>query len=481
MLELQSDYSFQITEEMAERGAALNEIGAALREALQGGHPELKVLQSNGAGNAAKVPWVNIADPQRSTSPTDGYYLVYLFSRDGSAVYLSLDLGVTRLDRSDAVEMVRAARRLLPNAALADTTAQPTEAMDLADNNLGRKYELGNIEAIRYDADDLPADDALLADLEAMIARMQQLPPRLGELAGVAGADELRIEYVPSQASRAASLARELTWPVERAEEALDVLASERPQIALYGPPGTGKSFVAKRIAAASIGSADAHRTRFVQFHSSYGYEEFVEGLRPTATAKSTLEFVRTPGVLLRLAQEINADGLTRALIIDEMNRANLPRVFGELLYLLEYRDDVVNLMHEESFRLPRELQFIGTMNTADRSAQGLDVALRRRFEFFELLPDVEVLREHYRRGSVNALGERLYEGFEELNRRLRAELASNDLLIGHSYFMKPRMDEKVLGQLFRRQLMPLLEDYFFMDRSRLADFELNEMFNVHA
>lgn len=481
VLELQADYSYQITEQMAERGVALSEIGAALRAALEGHEPPLKVFQSNGVGNAAKVPWVNIADPGRSTSPTDGYYLVYLFARDGSAVYLSLDLGVTRLEPSAALTMVEEARRSLQQAPQPSTTVVPTQEMHLADNNLGRKYELGNIEALRYAADDLPSDEVLLDDLQAMISRMTSLPLRLGSGEARPQPAPLRVEYLPSLASRAEALARELTWPRERAEELLEVLASDTPQVVLYGPPGTGKSHVAKRAAAAALGDADPHLTRFVQFHSSYGYEEFVEGLRPTATEKATLEFVRTPGVLLRLAQDINADGHPRVLVIDEMNRANLPRVFGELLYLLEYRDEAVQLMLEESFRLPRELKIIGTMNTADRSAQSLDVALRRRFEFFELLPDVHVLRAHYGAGATNALGERLYDGFENLNRRLREDLASDDLLIGHSYFMKPHMNEQVLGRIIRRQLRPLLEDYFFMDRARLNDYQLHEVFKMNV
>lgn len=482
VLELQADYSYQITEQMAERGVALNEIGAALRAALEGHLPPLKVFQSNGVGNAAKVPWVNIADPARSASPTDGYYLVYLFARDGSAVYLSLDLGVTRLEPSVVREVVDRARHFLREAPQPSTTVAPAPEMHLADNNLGRKYELGNIEALRYSAADLPSDATLLSDLRAMLSRMTSLPQRLdsGE-EETAKPTPLSVEYLPSVASRAEALARELTWPRDRAEELLDVLASETPQVVLFGPPGTGKSYVAKRAAAAALGDADPHLIRFVQFHSSYGYEEFVEGLRPTATEKATLEFVRTPGVLLRLAQDINADGRSRVLVIDEMNRANLPRVFGELLYLLEYRDEAVQLMLEESFRLPGELKIIGTMNTADRSAQGIDVALRRRFEFFELRPDAQVLRAHYAAGATNVLGERLYEGFETLNRRLQEDLASGDLLIGHSYLMKPYMDDQVLGRVVRRQLRPLLEDYFFMDRARLSEYQFDELFKVNV
>jgi 5-methylcytosine-specific restriction enzyme B len=106
-------------------------------------------------------------------------------------------------------------------------------------------------------------------------------------------------------------------------------------------------------------------------------------------------------------------DGQPQVLIIDEINRANIARVFGELMYLLEYRDQQIDLMLHEEFKLPKNLYIIATMNTADKSTRVMDAALRRRFDFFQIEPDVEVLRKHYEvDGNLNSLGEELFSGF---------------------------------------------------------------------
>lgn len=121
--------------------------------------------------------------------------------------------------------------------------------------------------------------------------------------------------------------------------------------------------------------------------HPSYGYEEFVEGLRPIADDKGAITFARVNGVILQMAEEMEGSDETRVLVIDELNRANIPRVFGELLFLLEYRDKTIDLQFSPGFSLPANLKVIATMNTADRSTRSIDVALRRRFEIFECPP----------------------------------------------------------------------------------------------
>src|SRR4029077_1405184 len=126
-----------------------------------------------------------------------------------------------------------------------------------------------------------------------------------------------------------------------------------------------------------------------VQFHPSYGYEEFVEGLRPVV-ADGAVSFQRVDGVILQMASVMASTEATHVLIIDELNRANIPRVFGELLYLLEYRGQAIDLQYSERFRLPSNLRIIATMNTADRSIRSIDVALRRRFEVFECPSDAD-------------------------------------------------------------------------------------------
>ena len=223
-----------------------------------------------------------------------------------------------------------------------------------------------------------------------------------------------------------------------------------------------------------------------VQFHPSYGYEEFIEGLRPTwDDRKGGVVFRPVEGIVLRLAGEVRKSEKDHYLIIDEMNRANLPRVFGELLYLFEYRgpDDFIELQygsywddlgHEAQFRLPPGLHFLGTMNTADRSIRSIDSAMRRRFDLFFCGPDTELLAKWYRRPENTNLVPDLFAGLDALNARLQAEFDEHHL-VGHTFFMKQSMNADVLQSVWNRQVQPLIGEYFF-DRPTLAsEFTVGE------
>lgn len=265
-----------------------------------------------------------------------------------------------------------------------------------------------------------------------------------------------------------------------RKNEMLASLMDKSPQIVLAGPPGTGKTYVARELANILLrqhGVSEDDYTTLVQFHPTYGYEDFVEGLRPVANEQGQIEFKAVSGPILRLAKEIQNDEIPRVLIIDEINRANIPRVFGELMYLLEYRDETINLMLHSGFKLPRQLYIIATMNTADKSTRIMDAALRRRFDFFTLDPDVEVLRRHYESGeAVNELGEELYEGFLKLNATLADDLDKHRL-IGHSYFMEKYFDVQTLRARWDRQIGPLLDEYFFERQATENQYSLEGFF----
>ena len=186
-----------------------------------------------------------------------------------------------------------------------------------------------------------------------------------------------------------AALADRLYLPADFLEE-IDTLLKEKKQVIFQGPPGTGKTYVAQELAQYIAGSKD--RVTLVQFHPSYAYDDFVQGYRPTTLENGQPGFRLTDGPLLRAAHRAALDksGARHFLIIDEINRGNISKVFGEMYFLLEYRNHKINLQYssEDEFSLPENLYIIGTMNTADRSIALVDLALRRRFYFVEFHPD---------------------------------------------------------------------------------------------
>lgn len=142
---------------------------------------------------------------------------------------------------------------------------------------------------------------------------------------------------------------------------------------------------------------------------------------------------------------------------------------------MLEYRNKEIRLMLDsEKFSLPSNLIIIGTMNTADRSTRSLDIAMRRRFSFFELLPDVEILKKFYNSGlNTNKLGHELFSGFESLNSKLRSDLDKH-FMVGHSYFMRSEMDSQALEMIWNQEIFPLIEEYFFDNDDRTSEYSIN-------
>jgi 5-methylcytosine-specific restriction protein B len=269
----------------------------------------------------------------------------------------------------------------------------------------------------------------------------------------------------PEPTSLTFELLQEITgWDAERLRELIEAIRDGRRQVVLAGPPGTGKTWVAKHVAR-FVTDDRPGCVRLVQFHPSYTYERFIEGLRPRIAKSGGVEFGREDGIVLDVVAKIaDADALT-VIVIDEMNRANLSKVFGELMYLFEYRDEPVDLQYSAGFRLPRGLRFLGSMNTADRSIRTLDVALRRRFDVFECPPDRQVLERYYS-SRVNSVPD-LFTGFDALNAALSEQLDRHHT-VGHTFFMADPMTLDELRRIWRHQIGPLIDDYFF-DRPSIA------------
>ena len=219
----------------------------------------------------------------------------------------------------------------------------------------------------------------------------------------------------------------------------------------------------------------------YLTFHPSYSYEEFVEGLRPFPVGDAGFELRPVDGVFKRVCQAARLDPERRyVVLIDEINRANVAKVMGELITLLESdkRGMMVILpQSSEPFLVPPNVYIIGTMNTADRSIRLLDAALRRRFAFLELMPDSDLLRGE----SVEGLQLDLL--LDAINRRVRSRIG-REKQIGHSFFLRDGgviTELEDLARVFRLEVLPLLQEYCYEDYSTLAEFVGEKIVDVQG
>jgi 5-methylcytosine-specific restriction protein B len=267
-------------------------------------------------------------------------------------------------------------------------------------------------------------------------------------------------------------LADELLLDLEWLSETVELLRDKR-QIIFYGPPGTGKTYVARKLA--EYIAQDPTRVEIVQFHPSYAYEDFVEGYRPTlASDNGAVSFELRAGPLRRLAESARESEADWCLVIDEINRGNIAKVFGELYYLLEYRGDEIRLQYGDNFRLPSNLYIIATMNTADRSIALLDAALRRRFHFVAFFPDQPPIDGLLRRWLSHKRPGMEYVA--DLLDKVNGMLPDRHLQIGPSHFMTPRLDDEWLEKIWRGSVLPYIEEQFFDEPERVDAFRLERI-----
>ena len=233
------------------------------------------------------------------------------------------------------------------------------------------------------------------------------------------------------------------------------VRAIERKmQAVLYGPPGTGKTFVAQKLAAHLIGGGSGF-TELIQLHPACAYEDFIQGLRPVSGKKGSLSYDVVPGRFLEFCRRAEEQEGTCVLVLDEINRADLSRVFGELLYLLEYRDEEIPLSGGGSLQIPSNVRILGTMNTADRSIALVDHALRRRFAFLPVYPSFDVLENFHAETGFPV--ERLVETL----RRVNSAIGDRNYEVGISFFLHEHLIDHI-EDIWRMEIEPYLEEYFF-------------------
>jgi hypothetical protein len=478
VLKMQEHYRSTGSAEMETRGRALDALGTQLRSNFKENSVASSIQASNGAGNYAMVPWVRLFDQKLSPNARTGWYIVLLFAKSGESVYVSLNQGTSELSRQEVANRTKRAREDRLQIEVSELISRGfTTEIELGAGGLADGYVAGNVVSKSYGIDEVPNDVSILQDIEALVPLLKKLYEQ--EIL-VESSWNSEGEIVLSDPNLEA-LCAEIYWNPSEALDLIGGLTDGSPQIILTGPPGTGKTWVASKIAkyilaqegGISYADVDDSAVRLVQFHPSYGYEDFVEGLRPVPKGNG-FEFIEHPGIIRQMAQAAES-GSPQILIIDEVNRANIPRVFGELMYLLEYRDERIHLQYGGEFKLPKNIYIIGTMNNADRSVRTIDLALRRRFDFFELAPNMQVLEAFYK-SRRNELNEKLWTGLQKLNERIENELGVRHLAIGHSYFMKSDgMDKTQLSKIWKQQIFPLIEDYFYDQPEIAKSFRLQD------
>lgn len=259
----------------------------------------------------------------------------------------------------------------------------------------------------------------------------------------------------------------------ERFSSLLSLLMNKQNLI-LQGAPGVGKTFAAKRLAYAAMGEKDDNRIELIQFHQNYSYEDFIMGYKPRDTG-----FELQNGIFFSFCQKaMNMPDKQFFFIIDEINRGNMSKIFGELLMLIEkdYRGTKATLAYNGMpFTVPKNLFIIGTMNTADRSIAIIDYALRRRFSFFDMGPgfDSEGFKK-YQDSLDNETFNSLIECINELNNEISADSSlGKGFCIGHSYFCsREECTNGWMSEVVEYDILPMLGEYWFDEPHKLQRWE---------
>lgn len=304
------------------------------------------------------------------------------------------------------------------------------------------------------------------ADKEDDGVYIWKLRPELAEALKIVNGEEVPDEDTDTTEYTKKDFLEEVFISEAKYDEMYAVLMRKQ-NIILQGAPGVGKTFAAKRLAYSIMGAKNDDHIQFVQFHQNYSYEDFVEGYRPAASG-----FVRTDGIFKRFCIDAaDAPDEKFFFIIDEINRGNLSKIFGELLMLIEkdYRGQAATLPYSgRSFTVPKNLYIIGMMNTADRSLAMIDYALRRRFSFVDMDPgfDTDGFKE-YMSSKGSSTMKALVEEVKQLNVDIKEKLGKV-FCIGHSYFVfdEPCSDA-LLKNIVNYDILPMLAEYWFDDEEQ--------------
>lgn len=288
---------------------------------------------------------------------------------------------------------------------------------------------------------------------------------------------EIKSDYEPYDED---SFFSEVFISPEKYETIINLLERKK-NIILQGAPGVGKSYAAKRLAYSIIGEKNTEQVKLIQFHQSYGYEDFIEGFRPSTEEGKNFELVK--GSFRKFCETAQNDTVDKKyfFIIDEINRGNLSKILGELMLLIECdkrgKENKIQLQYSKDyFYVPENVYIIGMMNTADRSLAMIDYALRRRFAFVEFEPAFE--NEGFKQLQKEISSEKynhLIDCVKELNEKITFDVSlGKGFRVGHSYFIPKNpsdIDDEWLSDVVHYELIPLLEEYWFDETDKLSEW----------
>ena len=427
-------------------------------------HSGLTMRVSFGSGNQAHVTWIGfLAEGQ---SPTKGIYPAYFNFKADKLLIL-----VKGVSSKNAPGIDWGGDDLI-------------SVQDYYQETYGKdpiRYKDSYIVEV-YDLNEPLVEDVIEMDLAVLLEEYKEL---VGDKGGSASSNRvseskpkevIEADSQPPEVLTVGEIMKEVFVSEEKINQTLSLLSTKK-NIVLQGAPGVGKTFVSKKFATALMGCRDSSRVEMIQFHQSYSYEDFVQGYRPGASG-----FELKDGIFLKFCQKAAADpSRSYVFIIDEINRGNLSKIFGELMMLIEAdkrgEEWSVPLTYSEGldnkFSVPENLHLIGLMNTADRSLSMVDYALRRRFAFITLEPEYksEAFARHLKDGGADdGMVSKRIAKMCSLNERISADTASlgPGFCIGHSFFCsKPAndtYDDAWFEQVVRYEIEPLLQEYWFDD-----------------